>query len=252
MEVQYPIIQLKNVYKSFQVGEQIIPVLKNISLDINLTDFLIIFGPSGSGKSVLLHTIMGLERSTEGQVLFFGTDFTNNLVSEDQIAGYRMEHVGMVYQQSNWIKSLNVIENVAFPLLLAGHTREFGLHEAKALLKDVGMFDWATYSPMELSSGQQQMIALARALVTDPEIVIADEPTGNLDYKSGQRLMEFLRELNKEANKTIVMVTHDLDYLRFASKTVRMLNGEIQEIKTEKELENYITLFRNKHGNFKK
>ncbi len=245
---QYPVIQVKNVSKSFQVGTQMVPVLKDITFDINLSDFLIIFGPSGSGKSVLLHTILGLERSTQGDVMFFGTNLSDPKVTDDQIAELRKRNVGMVYQQSNWIKSLNVLENVAFPLLLNGQRRSISTEKAKLVLEAVGMIDWAKYSPMELSSGQQQMVGLARALVTNPEVIIADEPTGNLDYETGQKLMSYLSTLNRADNKTIVMVTHDLDYLKFANMTVRILNGQIVEIHRGEELSQYVTQFNNKHG----
>lgn len=132
----------------------------------------------------------------------------------------------MVYQQPNWIKSLTVLENVAFPLLLRGAAKAVSLNKAEEIIKTLAMSDWANYVPTELSSGQQQRIALARALVTDPEVIIADEPTGNLDFESGQELMTLMTKLNKQG-KTIVMVTHDLEYLSYSTEAIEMFNGKV-------------------------
>jgi len=199
--------------------------LKGVGFEINQGDFLVLFGPSGCGKSTLLHTILGLEPPTGGSISVLNTNLYKDK-TEDQIGDFRKQHIGMVYQQANWIKSLNVINNVAFPLLLLGLNKNQCIVKAQKMIKTVNMLDWANYYPSELSSGQQQRIALARALITDPEIIIADEPTGNLDFQSGQDLMKLLQQFNKEG-KTILMVTHDLEYLKFAQKAVEMLDGKI-------------------------
>ena len=233
------IIEIKNIFKSFHVGTQDVAVLKDISFNVKKGDFLIIYGPSGCGKSTLLHTILGLEAPTKGSIVFLNKDFYKDSSGEDRIeddrAEFRKNHIGMVYQQANWIKSLNVLENVVFPLSLLGIARDKREDPARELLRVMGMLGWANYSPSELSSGQQQKVALARALVTDPEVIIADEPTGNLDFESGQELMCLLTDLNRDQGKTIVMVTHDLEYLKFARDTVRMFNGQVVEINTNKE-----------------
>ena len=202
------------------------PVLKNISFDVQKGDFMVIFGPSGCGKSTLLHTVLGLEEPDIGSIQMLDTDLYKQ-DDEDARSNFRKNHIGMVYQQPNWIKSLNVIENVSFPLQLLGMEKVQGLKKAEEMLKVVGMLDWAGYIPTELSSGQQQKVALARSIITDPEIIIADEPTGNLDFESGQELMRLLMDLNENRKKTIVMVTHDLEYLIFASKIIHIFDGKL-------------------------
>ena len=230
MSTPLNIINVESVSKSFPVGNQTVQVLKDINLKINAEDFTVIFGPSGCGKSTLLHTILGLEEPTSGKVDIFGKPIYGN-TSEDDRSSIRKQHFGMVYQQPNWIKCLSVIENVAFPLVLSGERRsEYRLQKAKEMLDLFDMAGWANYFPSELSSGQQQLVALSRALINDPEILVADEPTGNLDFESGQKLMKILSELNKERKKTTLMVTHDLEYLNYAGVGVQMLDGKIVEI----------------------
>lgn len=228
------VIQVQNVSKSFHVGKQDVPVLKNISFAVNPNDFCVIFGPSGCGKSTLLHTILGLEAPSTGICLFLAKNLYEGM-DEDQRSDFRKNHVGMVYQQPNWIKSLTVLENVAFPLILMGKPKSESLDKAHTMLEVMGMGEWSSYAPTELSSGQQQKVALARALVTNPEVIIADEPTGNLDFESGQELMQLLVKLNKEQGKTILMVTHDLEYLKYAKTVVKMFNGAIAGEYTEKD-----------------
>lgn len=242
------IITVQHVSKSFHVGTQDVPVLKDISFEVRAGDFLIIFGPSGCGKSTLLHVILGLEEPTNGNVYFLRKNIYDG-ITEDDRANFRKQHAGMVYQQPNWIRSLTVVENVAFPLLLLGQDKYQSLQEAREMLKTVEMLDWQGYIPTELSSGQQQRVALARALITNPEVIIADEPTGNLDYESGQELMRLLTDLNKTRNNTIVMVTHDLEYLNFAKTAVRMFNGEVVGVYGEKDKEKLMTEIRSKRGN---
>ncbi len=242
------IIKVQHVSKSFHVGTQNVPVLKDVSLEIKSFDFLIIFGPSGCGKSTLLHTILGLEEPTNGEIIFLDKNLYSN-ATEDDRSDFRKHHVGMVYQQPNWIRSLSVVENVAFPLLLLGKEKNESFKKAQEILKTVEMLDWQAYIPTELSSGQQQRVALARALITDPEVIIADEPTGNLDYDSGQELMELLTTLNKTQKNTVVMVTHDLEYLSFAKTAVKMFNGEIAGLYDEKDKEKLMTEIHSKRGN---
>lgn len=242
------VIHVQNVSKSFHVGVQDVPVLKDISFEVNPSDFCVIFGPSGCGKSTLLHTILGLENPSKGSCIFLTKNLYDGM-DEDQRSDFRKNHVGMVYQQPNWIKSLTVLENVAFPLILMGKPKADNLEKAGEILKAVAMSDWASYSPAELSSGQQQKVALARALVTNPEVIIADEPTGNLDFESGQELMGLLVKLNKEQEKTILMVTHDLEYLKFAKTVVKMFNGTIVEEYAEKNKEKLIQEIKGKRGN---
>ena len=220
------VIQTKNLHKSFHVGTDDVPVLKDINFEVTASDFMIIFGPSGCGKSTLLHTILGLEEPSSGTIIILGQNLYDGF-TEDQRSKFRKKHIGMIYQQPNWIRSLTVLENVAFPLSLLGIEKEQRTISVFSMLEKVNMVDRASYIPSELSSGQQQKVALARALITNPEIIIADEPTGNLDFESGQELMQILTKLNVEQGKTIVMVTHDLEYLKYAKNTVKMIDGKV-------------------------
>lgn len=217
------------IFKNFKVGPQDVEVLKGISFEVETGDFVVIFGPSGCGKSTLLHTILGLEKPTHGNVSILGENLYQKK-DGDFRSEFRKKHIGMVYQQSNWIKSLTVVENVAFPLLLLGQNKLKSLAEAKKMLDFVGMVRWAGYISTELSSGQQQRVALARAIITNPEIIIADEPTGNLDFEAGQMVMEIFKEFNQSQGKTIIMVTHDLEYLDYAKKVVHIFDGQLYGI----------------------
>jgi putative ABC transport system ATP-binding protein len=223
------IIQVSHIAKSFHLGVQELPVLKDISFEVERGDFALILGPSGCGKSTLLHTILGLEPPTSGEVFILGSNLYKEYPSEDDRSIFRKKHIGMVYQQPNWIKSLNVMENVAFPLSLVGMSKVDSSKKAWELLSVVGMQNWLNHKPTELSGGQQQRIALARALINDAEIIIADEPTGNLDYESGQHLMTMLSDLSLKG-KTIIMVTHDLEYTKFARSAVKLLDGKVVDI----------------------
>ncbi len=240
------IIWASHIDKSFHVGAQDVPILKNVSFNMHIGDFLIIYGPSGCGKSTLLHIILGLEAPTRGQVQVLSHNLYS--FSEDERADFRKTHIGMVYQQPNWIKAFNVLENVAFPLTLLGEERLSSLDKATKILTRLQMVDWAGYIPTELSSGQQQKIALARALISNPELIIADEPTGNLDFDSGQELMCLLAELNNQG-KTILMVTHDLEYLKFAKTAIHVFNGEIKEEYATEKLKRLLKENKSKRGN---
>lgn len=253
-------VKLEKINKSFETAHNPVQVLREINLTVDIGDFLVIFGPSGCGKSTLLHVILGLEPPSIGgsikvlgQTIYLDLKYGQSKTGtekvatydEDQAAEFRKEHIGMVYQQTYWIKSQNVIQNVAFPLLLLGHDKLIAIQRAGEILKSVGMLDWAEYTPTELSSGQQQRVNLARALITNPQILIADEPTGNLDFQSGQELMKMLVKLN-QAGKTIIMVTHDLEYLPYASKAVEMLDGQIKGVYQGKGMRQILKSLRTK------
>jgi putative ABC transport system ATP-binding protein len=240
------IISVKNLQKSFHPGGQTVAVLKDISFEVEKGDFIIIIGPSGCGKSTLLHTLLGLENPDSGTVTILGQSLYDG-TAEDDRCEFRKRHIGMVYQQPNWIKSLSIMENVCFPLLLFGQDRFLAIGQAVARLKEVGMDGWRESLPTELSGGQQQKVSVARALVTNPEILVADEPTGNLDYHSGQELMQLLTKLN-QAGKTIIMVTHDLEYLKFAKRSIKMLDGKIVETFTGEAKEKMLREIKGKRG----
>ncbi|MFA6250081.1 MAG: ABC transporter ATP-binding protein [Candidatus Shapirobacteria bacterium] len=228
------ILEVNDLNKSFKVGGQLVPVLKNFNLKIEIGEFVIVFGPSGCGKSTLLHTVLGMEAPTSGRVIFDGRDLYS--MNEDQIVRFRKERVGVVFQQSIWIKSLNVLKNVSFPNRLKGINKEMANQRSLQVLRELGLEKLADQHPSELSSGQQQRVGLARALTIDPIMLVADEPTGNLDTVSGDQLMQLLVKLNQDQGKTILMVTHDLEYLRYATKLVHIIDGELVEEITGKEV----------------
>lgn len=240
-------ISVEGIQKIFKVGLQEIPILKDISFTINDGEFVIIIGPSGSGKSTLLHTLLGLEAPTSGKVAFYGKDIYEGLDDDDR-ALFRKKHIGMIYQQPNWIKAFTVVENVAFPLLLLGMERTTALTRSIEMLNRVQMGKWAHYRPTELSGGQQQRVALARSLMNNPYVIVADEPTGNLDFESGQMVMELLSGLNKEQKKTVIMVTHDLEYLDYATQAIQVLDGQILKVYDHPKKEEIIGSMRAKRG----
>lgn len=226
------IIEVRSVSKFFIVKSQSVEILKGIDLTIRKGEFMALFGPSGCGKSTLLHIVLGLEKPNTGLVLCKGQELY--LLSEDDRAKLRKKTMGMIYQQSNWIKSLSVIENVAFMGSLLGYSRPQAMAMAREQLQNVGMLEWADYRPTELSSGQQQKVSLARALLNDPDIIIADEPTGNLDYRSGVELMKQFSALAAEG-KTILMVTHNIDNVDYTTQVIQMFDGKLVGVNKTKE-----------------
>ncbi len=213
------------VFKSFLLGNETIEIIKGVSFEIYKGDFVVLFGPSGCGKSTVLNMSLGLETPSKGTIKFLGKDLYLNS-DEDERAQLRKKDIGMVYQQSNWVKSLNVIENVYFPLTLRGESVESREKKAWEILDLVDMRKGAYQKPTELSSGQQQRISLARALITDPALLVADEPTGNLDSTAGEEIMNLFRDLNLKG-KTVIMVTHDLEYLKYATRSINMADGVV-------------------------
>ncbi len=232
------VLEAKGITKFFKVGSSLIQVLKGIDVSIKQGEFIVLFGSSGCGKSTLLNILLGLEVPSDGKVLFTGKDLYS--FEEDERSQIRKEGVGLIYQQQNWVKSLNVLENVAFPLTLRGFTKDEREAKAMELLKSVRMENTADQAATELSSGQQQRVSFARALISNPAIVVADEPTGNLDSKSGVELMTLFKEYNDKGN-TIIMVTHDLEFLPYATRSLNMSDGVIiNEYKRgDKELDKF-------------
>lgn len=233
------VLQGSNLVKIFKVGNSFVEVIKGVNITIKKGEFLILFGSSGCGKSTLLNMLLGLETPTEGKVNFIGKDIYS--FTEDDRSQVRKENVGLIYQQQNWIKSLNVLENVAFPLTLRGYSEKERNEKAFESLKIVHMEGTANQVPTELSSGQQQKVSFARALISKPVLLVADEPTGNLDSKSSIALMELFLEYNKNGN-TIIMVTHDLGFLSYATRSVNMSDGVIikEYLRGDKELEKFM------------
>lgn len=229
-----PLISIENVSKSFDENQLTLEsryAIKDISLTVNAGEFMIIFGPSGSGKSTLLNVIAGLERPSAGKVLVGGHDL--NHYSQDQLARYHRRRMGMVFQSFNLIKSLNVWENVALPQTADGVPYWKRWHKTRKLLKLLGLHKYMRRHPNELSGGEQQRVAIARALINDPLLLLVDEPTGNLDSKSANDVMQILLGLHAHAKHTIILVTHNPDYLAYATRIVYLEDGEIkkQELK---------------------
>lgn len=219
------IIHVKNVSKDFVVGKNTIKALKNINLEIKATDFIVIFGPSGCGKSTLFNVILGLDEPTRGDVEIRDTEIYD--LPEDKQSKFRIKKIGMVYQMSNWVKSLNVVENVAFPLIVEGVKEKEAVERAHKILKELGIEDLARQNPTELSGGQQQKAGIGRALVTNPWIILADEPTGTLDSTSGDEILGIFQELNLTHKRTIVMITHNSAYWDCGNRRIEMKDGQI-------------------------
>ncbi|HSE39749.1 MAG TPA: ABC transporter ATP-binding protein, partial [Acidobacteriota bacterium] len=196
-----------NVYKSYHRDSLEIPVLEDITFTVPEGEFLALMGPSGSGKTTLLNLIAGIDRPTRGSIRVAGDEVST--LSESMLAKWRARHVGMVFQFYNLIPVLTAFENVELPLLLTNFSKRERRERVEAALKVVDLLDRKDHAPKQLSGGQQQRVAIARAVITDPTILVADEPTGDLDRKSAQEVLNLMEQLNKEFNKTVIMVTHD-------------------------------------------
>lgn len=218
------VLEAVKINKFYTQGEEKNHILKNISLEINEGDFLGIVGPSGSGKTTLLYSLSSLEDIDSGEI--FVEENRLNDFNEEQIADLRKNYFGFVFQFYNLIPNLTAYENILLAEVIAKNRDEEKIEE---LLKLVGMQEHKNYFPNELSGGMQQRIAIARALVNNPKILFADEPTGNLDQKKGIEIMELLKKLNEENKLTIVLVTHNEDYLRYCNRTINLIDGEFIE-----------------------
>jgi putative ABC transport system ATP-binding protein len=207
MEGKTPIVEIKNLNKSYRRGTQIVPVLHDITFDINEVEFLVLMGPSGSGKTTLLNLIAGIDRGDSGTIKVGGVDIT--LLSETELAQWRATSVGFVFQFYNLIPVLTAFENVELPLNLTGLSKKERREHVEMALRLVNLSHRTDHYPKELSGGEQQRVAIARAIVTDPTILVADEPTGDLDRVSAEEVLDLMERLNAELKKTIIMVTHD-------------------------------------------
>lgn len=221
-------IVAKGVTKEFMIGKEPYHALKGVSATIYEAEFAIIYGPSGSGKSTLLNTLIGLEKPTSGEIWVDGIEIDK--MTEDQRADLRANHFGVVSQQPIWIKALTVMENVMMPLLIANVSESAAKQKAIEVLTQVGLLDWAKHKPTELSGGQQQRVNFARSLVSDPHILVLDEPTGNLDSIASDMVLSLLQDLNRQRKRTIVMITHNLEYLPLADRTIMVRDGLITKI----------------------
>jgi putative ABC transport system ATP-binding protein len=219
------ILELKNISKSYFSNDNLFYALKNVSLKINQGEFMSITGPSGSGKSTLMHIIGLLDNPTSGEILLNGKNIAG--LKESQLAQIRNVTLGFVFQQFNLLSKTSALENVILPLLYSDVPKKLRHQMGMDMLVKVGLADKFQNTPAQLSGGQQQRVAIARALINNPQIILADEPTGNLDSKSGESIMELFHHLHDKEKRTIVFVTHDLDLAKQAQKLIIIKDGQI-------------------------
>ena len=218
-------VEGRHIIKNFRIGNTPTKVLKDISLQVMQGEFVTIMGPSGSGKSTLLYILGGLDTPTSGHVLLNGTDISR--FGDEKMSRIRRQKIGFVFQFYNLIPNPNVEENIMLPLLLDGKKMGGYRKQLEQILEIVGLSDRRRHTPRELSGGQQQRVAIARALIGNPEILFADEPTGNLDSKTGAEIMALLREINRTSGQTIIMVTHSPEAAQSSSRVIHVQDGVI-------------------------
>lgn len=224
-----PAIQAKKIMKDFKTGNgSIVSVLKEINVEIQAGEFIMIQGQSGSGKSTFLNVMNGWEKPTSGQLFIEGQDIYN--WTEDERARLRWDAIALVHQTPNWVKALNVVDNIAIPHMLARRSQTEARKRAFELLRLLDFERFAYYKPVDLSGGQQQRMSFLRGLINNPRIIMADEPTGNLDSTSSDIVMEFFDRINKELGRTIIMVTHNLELLHFADRVIHIKDGKVDKI----------------------
>ena len=219
------IIETQWLIKEYNQGGTILKVLDNINLKIEKGEFMAIMGPSGSGKSTLLNMLGALDRPTSGKIIINDRDLAN--LDDNQLASLRNKELGFIFQQFNLIQRMNALDNVEVPLVITGMPRSKRRERARELLELVGLKDRIDHKPTQLSGGEQQRVAIARALANDPNILLCDELTGNLDSKTGQEIVNFLRKLNEDKKKTFVLVTHDPNVAQSTDRLLVIMDGKI-------------------------
>jgi len=222
-----PLVEISHVAKSYRRGNQVVPVLTDITLDIGEGDFVALMGPSGSGKSTLLNLVAGIDRPDSGELRVGGLDISR--LEEAQLAEWRAANVGFIFQFYNLMPVLTAFENVELPLMLTHLSRRERRERVELVLDMVNLGDRTSHYPSELSGGQQQRVAIARALITDPVLIVADEPTGDLDRASASDVLSMLQRMNAELGKTIIMVTHDAHAAGAAQSLVHLEKGELTD-----------------------
>jgi putative ABC transport system ATP-binding protein len=219
------ILQTKDLTKIYRVGKEEVPALRGVNFELDVGEFVVINGPSGSGKTTFLNLIACIDKSTSGEVFIEGQPTSK--LSEGQLAELRKRKIGLVFQTFNLIPVLSAFENVEYPLLLLGLSRAERRRRVMTLLEEVGLKDLANRRPDELSGGQRQRVAIARSLVTNPKLVLADEPTANLDSETGKQVMAIMRRLNEEHHVAFLVVTHDPVVTQYAQRTVKIRDGQL-------------------------
>ena len=228
-----PVIRVKGLYKVYRVGETKVYALNGVDFEVERGQFVAIVGASGSGKSTLLNMLAGLEKPTKGQIEVAGRHIEK--LTERQLVAFRREKVGFIFQSYNLLNTMNAVENAALPLAFRGSPQKQRLTIARKYLKLVGVDKQEKHMPNQMSGGQQQRVGIARALVVKPQIIFADEPTGNLDSKTTMEVLKLMQQIVREQNQTLVMVTHDDHLASFADRRIRIMDGKIVGIEEGRE-----------------
>lgn len=229
------IIEVKNLYKLYRVGNEVVRALDGVDFNIYEGEFCAIVGTSGSGKSTLLNMLAGLEKPTKGEVIISGEHIEKK--NEEQLVRFRRDNVGFIFQSFHLLGTLNALENVALPLSFRGEPKDIRLKKADKMLDLVNLKKHKKHMPNQMSGGQQQRVGVARALVVDPKIIFADEPTGNLDSHTSEEVMELMKQVVKEQKKTLVMVTHDVHLATYADRVFHIRDGKILKIEDNRKKE---------------
>lgn len=227
------VIEVRDLYKLYRVGDEIVRALDGVNFDICEGEFCAIVGTSGSGKSTLLNMLAGLEKPTKGSVVIAGQHIET--LNEDQLVRFRRDHVGFIFQSFHLLGTMNAVENVALPLSFRGIPKDIRLKKADKMLDLVNLKKHKKHLPNQMSGGQQQRVGVARALVVDPKIIFADEPTGNLDSHTSEEVMELMQKVVREQKKTLVMVTHDQHLAAYADRIFHIRDGKILKIEENRE-----------------
>ena len=225
-----PVIRVRNLYKIYRVGETKVRALNGVDFEIYKGEFVAIVGTSGSGKSTLLNMLAGLEKPTKGEIIIGKVHMER--LTEKQLVAFRREKVGFIFQSYNLLNTMNAVENVALPLSFRGVAKRVRLKKAREFLALMGVADQEKHMPNQMSGGQQQRVGIARALVVDPQIIFADEPTGNLDSKPTMEVLRLMQRIVREQKQTLVMVTHDNNLASYADRRIRIVDGKITGIET--------------------
>ena len=225
------VIQVRNLYKLYRVGDETVRALDGVDFDIHQGEFCAIVGTSGSGKSTLLNMLAGLEKPTKGAIVIGGQHIEQ--LKEDELVAFRRQHVGFIFQSFHLMATMNAVENTALPLSFRGEDRKLRLKKANQMLDLVGLRKHKKHMPNQMSGGQQQRVGVARALVVDPKIILADEPTGNLDSHTSEDVMKLMQQVVREQNKTLVMVTHDNHLATYADRIFHISDGKIIKIEEQ-------------------
>ncbi len=227
MTQEHALIHIRDLHRHFQMGQTTVQALDGVDLSVHEGEFVGLMGPSGSGKSTLLHVLGGLDRPTSGRVWVASREIST--LDENQLAAYRRRQVGFVFQAFNLVGTMTALQNAAFPMFFARVPRTRRQERARLLLEAVGLSEREDHRPTELSGGEQQRVAIARALANDPTIILADEPTGNLDSHTGAEVMSVLAQLNREQGRTIIVVSHDPTVMAFVDRSIHLLDGRITD-----------------------